>query len=309
LKEITILIPTYNRSELLNKNLESINQQNFGGSIKCVISDNNSPDDTPDLVNMWKTSKNKNFDIEYIRNMYDIPPIDNFIQTTKNIDTEYAKFLQDDDWLEPRALSQMSKYVKQYDAESYIFNCNIYSIKEKKPRENYYRYNTGYLSANEVVNSFLRLGVTLPTSPSISLQKTELILASLEFGKKNKECSKLLLGNDLIFSYYPIFNGVKTIYIDDALVNFWGGEDSITIYADKHLFSSCYFKSLITLLEEFNYEPSKEQIEVIRHRIFVFKIKSLYKKSLKNIVYDMNFDAKLSKKELKKFIKNKVSNF
>ena len=110
MKEITILIPTYNRSELLNKNLESINQQNFGGSIKCVISDNNSPDDTPDLVNMWKTSKNKNFDIEYIRNMYDIPPIDNFIQTTKNIDTEYAKFLQDDDWLEPRALSQMSKY-------------------------------------------------------------------------------------------------------------------------------------------------------------------------------------------------------
>ena len=27
LKEITILIPTYNRSELLNKNLESISSQ------------------------------------------------------------------------------------------------------------------------------------------------------------------------------------------------------------------------------------------------------------------------------------------
>lgn len=309
MKEITILIPTYNRSELLNKNLESINQQEFQGRIKCVISDNNSSYETFDLVKMWKTSKNKNFDIEYIRNDYDLPPIDNFIQTTKNIDTEYAKFLQDDDWLEPGALSQMSKYVKKYNADSYIFNCNIYSIKENIPRKNYYRYKTGYLSPNEVVNSFLRLGVTLPTSPSISLQRTELILPSLEFGKKNKECSKLLLGNDLIFSYYPIFNGRKTIYINDALVNFWGGEDSITIYADKHLFSSCYFKSLLTLIEDFNFEPTIEQIEQIRHRIFVFKIKSLYKNSLKNIIYDMNFDAKLSKKELKKFIKNKLSKF
>ena len=40
LKEITILIPTYNRSELLNKNLESISSQDYKGKINCIISDN-----------------------------------------------------------------------------------------------------------------------------------------------------------------------------------------------------------------------------------------------------------------------------
>ena len=40
INEITILIPTYNRAELLNKNLESIQNQDFKGRINCVISDN-----------------------------------------------------------------------------------------------------------------------------------------------------------------------------------------------------------------------------------------------------------------------------
>ena len=54
LNEITILIPTYNREELLNKNLESISSQDFKGKINCIISDNNSQDDTETIVNNWK---------------------------------------------------------------------------------------------------------------------------------------------------------------------------------------------------------------------------------------------------------------
>jgi glycosyltransferase involved in cell wall biosynthesis len=303
LNEITILIPTYNRSSLLNKNLESINQQNFNGKIRCVISDNNSPDDTKELIDEWTRNKNRIFEIDFIKNEKDIPPIDNFIKTYKNIDTEYSKFLQDDDWLEQHALNSMKHYVNKFQAENYIFNCNIYSINQQKARLKYYQYNSGKLTENDVINSFLRLDTTLPTSPSISLQKSGLILEALNFSKKNKECSKLLLGNDLIFTYYPLFCGKETIFIDDALVNFWGGEDSITMYADKHLFSSCYFKSLMSLVEEFDFQPSKQQLDVIQHRIFVFKIKSLYKKSLKNINYDMNYKTKFSKKEIKKFLK------
>lgn len=307
MEELTILIPTYNRPKLLNQNLESIRQQNYNGKVKCIISDNNSPVETAELVETWIKNKNKNFEIKYIKNDFDIPPIENFIQAAKNIDTEYAKFLQDDDWLQPKALNQMSEYVSEYDADSYIFNCNIYSIDQKQPKFAYYKYKTGYLTKEEVVNSFLRIGITLPTSPSISLQKSELIMSSLEFGKKNKECSKLLLGNDLIYTFLPLFNGKKTIYINNPLVNFWGGDDSITIYADKHLFSSCYFKSLITLLESVNYSPTPQQLEVIEHRIFIFGLKSLYKKSLKNISYDMEYKSKVSSKEIIKFVKNKLS--
>ena len=108
INEITILIPTYNRAELLNKNLESIQNQDFKGRINSVISDNNSSDLTYDVYKKWQ-NRNKNIHIKYLKNDKDIPAIENFINTTKHIDTEYSKFLQDDDWLEPEAISKISK--------------------------------------------------------------------------------------------------------------------------------------------------------------------------------------------------------
>ena len=57
-REITLLIPTYNRAELLDKCLKSVSEQTFDGKIHCVISNNNSSDNTVDVVEDWK-KKNK----------------------------------------------------------------------------------------------------------------------------------------------------------------------------------------------------------------------------------------------------------
>jgi len=303
LNEITILIPTYNRKELLNKNLESITSQDFKGKINCIISDNNSQDDTETIVNNWKNN-NKNIYITYLKNEIDIPPIENFINTTTKIDTEYSKFLQDDDWLEPKAISRMSHYIDSYSADSLIFNCNIYAYTQNEPRYNYYNLDTKPVEVASVVNSFLRIDSAIPTSPSISIQKSEMIKEALFFGKENIECSKLLLGNDLIFSYYGAFNNNKVFFINESIVNFWGGEDSITMYADKHLFSSCYFKSLMMLIENFNYTPTPEQLKLIRHRIFVHNTKKLYKKNLRDVNYSSSYKQKASISEILKYLKN-----
>ena len=80
INEITILIPTYNRAELLNKNLESIQNQDFKGRINCVISDNNSSDLTYEIYKKWQ-NRNKNIHIKYLKNDKDIPAIENFINT------------------------------------------------------------------------------------------------------------------------------------------------------------------------------------------------------------------------------------
>ena len=184
LKEITVLIPTYNRPELLNKNLESISSQDFDGKIKCVISDNASTEATDEVVNKWKNN-NKNIYISYIKNLESIPPIENFISTTKDIDTEYCKFLQDDDWLEPNALSKISHYLNIYNADSLIFNCNIFSYTQNEPRYNYYKLDNGEITKSQVIDSFLRIDNTIPTSPSISVQKSSIIREALNFVREN----------------------------------------------------------------------------------------------------------------------------
>ena len=301
INEITILIPTYNRAELLNKNLESIQNQDFKGRINCVISDNNSSDLTYDVYKKWQ-NRNKNIHIKYLKNDKDIPAIENFINTTKHIDTEYSKFLQDDDWLEPEAISKISKGIEKFEADSLIFNCNIFSYREKDPKKNYYKLSTEQVSVDNVIDSFLRMKSPIPTSPSISVQKSNLILDALIFGKMNAECTNLLLGNDLIFTYLNVFENKKAFFINDSIVNFWGGEDSITMYADKHMFSSCYFKSLMILIEKFNIEVSKQQKEIIEHRIFVHNFKKLYKRELKGIKYNFRYSSKPSLNQINKYL-------
>jgi len=305
INEITILIPTYNRAELLNKNLESIQNQDFKGRIKCVISDNNSSDDTYDVYEKWK-NRNKNIYLTFLKNEKNIPPIENFINTTKHIDTDYSKFLQDDDWLEPDAISKISKGIEEYSADSLIFNCNIFSYREKNSKKNYYKLRNEQVSVDNIINSFLRLKSPIPTSPSISVQKSNLIHDALLFGKMNVECSNLLLGNDLIFTYLNVFENKNVFFINESIVNFWGGEDSITMYANKNMFSSCYFKSLMLLIEKFNIAISKQQKEIIEHRIFVHNFKKLYSKELKNIQYNFQYKSKPSISQLKKYILSKL---
>ena len=79
------------------------------------------------------------------------------------------------------------------------------------------------------------------------------------------------------------------------------------MYADRHLFSSCYFNSLLMLIKKFNYKPTDPQLEVLRHRIFVHNFKKLYKKELKDIMYDSLYTQKLSYSQLLKYIKTKLT--
>lgn len=306
LKELTILIPTYNRAELLYKNLQSISNQDFKGKIHCIISDNASSDETESVVNIWK-NKNKNIFVNYLKQPKGVPPIENFINTTKFIDTEYAKFLQDDDWLESNAISKCSYYLNFYEADAIIFNCNIFAHNQIEPRFNYYKLENKKVSSTLVVDSFLRITNSIPTSPSISIQKSELINEPLEFGKSNIECTKLLLGNDLIFTYYSVFNKKDVYFVDEAIVNFWGGKDSITMYADKHLFSSCYFKSLMLLIENFQFKPNNKQLEVLQHKIFIHNFKKKYMKKLSEVEYNFQFTKKISINETLRFVKSKLT--
>ena len=63
-KEITVLIPTFNRCELLNRAITSLERQDERISIHCVISDNFSSDDTQEMVNSW-VNKKRNLKITY----------------------------------------------------------------------------------------------------------------------------------------------------------------------------------------------------------------------------------------------------
>ena len=54
----------------------------------------------------------KNFTLTSLNNNENLEPIDNWIKTLQYIDTDYSKWLQDDDWMEKDALKTILKIFK-----------------------------------------------------------------------------------------------------------------------------------------------------------------------------------------------------
>ena len=56
------------------------------------------------------------------------------------------------------------------------------------------------------------------------------------------------------------------------------------------------------LIEKFNIDVSKQQKEIIEHRIFVHNFKKLYKSELKGIEYNFRYSSKPSLKQINKYL-------
>lgn len=95
---VTVVIPTFNRSEFLRDAVKSCLRQTV--PCKIIVVDHGSSDDTPEVARSFGG------DIDYVRRDVDSGPefawIDGLLRTT----TKYAKILHDDDWLEPDFLRQ-----------------------------------------------------------------------------------------------------------------------------------------------------------------------------------------------------------
>jgi len=93
---VSIGIPTYNRSTLLKRTIDSALNQTYR-NIEIIISDNASPDNT-EVICQQITSKNKR--VRYFKQKKNIGPTNNFIEVLKLSQGEYFMWLGDDDWID-----------------------------------------------------------------------------------------------------------------------------------------------------------------------------------------------------------------
>jgi glycosyltransferase involved in cell wall biosynthesis len=113
--QVTIAIPTYNRSKLLKFCIESTLDQDYK-NIQVIVLDNASSDDTEDIV--------KGFDdprITYVRNSVNVGLFQNWnrgIEVNKN---PYLCLLQDDDVLLPGFVSASCKALCRNSSAAFSF--------------------------------------------------------------------------------------------------------------------------------------------------------------------------------------------
>lgn len=107
---LTIAIPTYNRAEYLDVNLNQLCKQlgNLAGELEILVSDNCSGDHTAQIIDKYQ---DLGYPITYVRNSTNIGSDRNFIQCFDLAKGKYFLLLGDDDLLVDGALERIMKFL------------------------------------------------------------------------------------------------------------------------------------------------------------------------------------------------------
>ena len=104
---VTVVIPTYNRAELLRGAIESVLSQTYG-DFTLVVADNASTDETQEVVQGYADER-----LSYVRRPENVGLFRNFQDSLRRVDSDYALLLCDDDELRPEFLAATAGVLDQ----------------------------------------------------------------------------------------------------------------------------------------------------------------------------------------------------
>lgn len=209
---ITVLLPTFNRRQWLQRAVESVIQETRI-PILLRIFDNASTDDTEPYVRELMSSDPR---VNYTRNPENIGGVANYTKAFDSIDTEYFVPLADDDWLYPDFLfTAYQRMEQEKDLGAVIFMTDARNeagtsvINSSQPPE---RILEGYLDSESHLREWLKFGHYISWSSILWRSKT-LELTPRPF-------FKIGLPFDVdfqmrVFSNYPVylFNKLGAVYL------------------------------------------------------------------------------------------------
>jgi len=255
MNNITVCIPTYNRSDLLGTAINSVLRQDFK-KFDILIIDNNSSDNTEIVVKEFKDNR-----IRFIKNKRNLGFHGNLQKCLDTASSKYIIFLADDDFFLQGALKKL--YMALEENPSIIVgkpaNFRFFGL-------NFKRYIIDQKSAN----------------PIILTRGDEAISQSLFFGLGGfsgliirKEDIKITITSkgDLASLIEPLFEFLSRgdfLYIPDILVGYRSHQN----LAYKIYISSSYTSELIPLYKKYlkNHDLYLSTIE----NIIKFAIDDLY---------------------------------
>jgi glycosyltransferase involved in cell wall biosynthesis len=100
--EVSIVIPTRNRAEVLKRSLTSALNQSMP-AVEIIVADNNSTDGTKEVIESFDDSR-----IVHLFTDQDLPMMPNWIRGIQASRGEWVKILPDDDWIESDFLEKTS---------------------------------------------------------------------------------------------------------------------------------------------------------------------------------------------------------
>jgi glycosyltransferase involved in cell wall biosynthesis len=232
---VSILIPTYNRENLIGKAIESALNQTYK-NIEIIIGDNNSSDKTAEVV---KSHSDKDSRIKFFQNEKNLGPVLNWERCLNEASGEYSKILWSDDLMNPKFLESTLALFEKEKNLAFVFTKVFIGQDpaDSKGSECYdYFAKTGIFEAREFSDGVINNKI-LPRSPGCAIFKTEVLKKS--FIKTNELFENKYLQNgagpDLLMFLMATKIHKKIGYVNSNLSFFKAHPDSISTLEESNL--------------------------------------------------------------------------
>lgn len=162
---VSILIPVYNREQLVRESIDSALGQSYR-NIEIIVCDNCSTDNTYQVCLEFAKMDSR---VRVLRNKANLGPVKNWIRCVEEAKGEFSKILFSDDLLAPNCIEEM---LQQFRDPKIGFVCSQAIIGEQ-PFEGRVFYNFGSHSLYRS-NKWLKilLSGSAPVSPGAMLFRT-----------------------------------------------------------------------------------------------------------------------------------------
>ncbi|RKY12514.1 MAG: glycosyltransferase family 2 protein [Planctomycetota bacterium] len=219
MKTASIIIPTFNRADLVHRAVESAINQTYPCEI--ILCDHGSTDNTPEVAAHYKDK------IRYVRREEDRGPIVCWRDGLEQSTGEIIHFTYDDDWLEP---TFMEKTIAKLDDDiGFVYtnvnmccqNRNITSILYRRP--------SGIGRMKDIAKYLIQAPLTISPGCAIFRRKDALKNLLLQIpnskGIYGKDSG---VGEDLLLFLLTSLDYPKYVYIKEPLACFLYHSGSIT---------------------------------------------------------------------------------
>lgn len=226
--KVSVLIPVYNRAELIVRSVRSAAAQTHG-NLEIVVCDNASTDATWQVVQRLAAEDSR---IRTFRNDTNLGPTRNWIRALAESRGDYVKVLFSDDWLDPTCVARLVERMHgQRDVSLAFAATMVHRTEGNTPL--YCFPGASEFSATDYIRHALLADWELPVSPGAALVRRNVARFRHPVApgspRLNEIGERYGAGPDMLFLLEAARASRRVAYVGEFLNHFDGGRTSITV--------------------------------------------------------------------------------
>lgn len=268
-KLVSILIPVYNRENLIEETVQSALNQTYK-NIEIIVVDNQSTDNTWEILQKLASKDER---IKIFQNERNIGPVRNWKRCIDEANGEYGKILWSDDLIAPQFLEKTVPYLENEDVGFVFTGTEIFINGTDKKSSHYFIGETSLYESEQYVNGVL-FDENYPVSPACALFRLKDLQINLLVdipNKVNSDFSMHAIGNDLLIFLLTAHQYKNFAFVNEKLSFFRAHDGSISIQSNDGKLPLHYNLASAYFIENYRKDLVKKQNVILWNLLRVYK--------------------------------------